>query len=122
MTTIYIVTSGEYSDYRISGVFSTPEKTDLFISNNDPGGCRGMSVEPWELDKRQYDTPKTVWACNMSVKTGEITHEWDYTKSCGPLYTDPGVDLRAIGVRSSISRDHARELAAEKRQEYLREN
>ena len=43
---IYIVTSGEYSDYRIDGVFSSKENAELYIRLEEPRG----DIEEWELD------------------------------------------------------------------------
>lgn len=46
--TAYVVTSGEYSDYRIDGVFSDKEKADFFA---DKDGDR--SVEEYDIDDEQ---------------------------------------------------------------------
>lgn len=46
--TAYVVTSGEYSDYHIDGVFSDKEKADLFA---DKDGDR--SVEEYDIDDEQ---------------------------------------------------------------------
>lgn len=55
MKTIYIVTSGDYSDYRINSVFDTRDKAEKFIehirekvSEYDAKYC---TVEEWELNK-----------------------------------------------------------------------
>lgn len=46
--TAYVVTSGEYSDYHIDGVFSDKDKADLFA---DKDGDR--SVEEYDIDDEQ---------------------------------------------------------------------
>lgn len=46
--TAYVVTSGEYSDYRVDGVFSDKEKADFFA---DKDGDR--SVEEFDIDDEQ---------------------------------------------------------------------
>jgi len=43
---VYIVTSGEYSDYQIQAVFSTEEKAQEWIGNN-----KDEEIEEYELDK-----------------------------------------------------------------------
>jgi hypothetical protein len=48
MTSVYVVTTGCYSDYRIEGVFSTGEKAKEFISAT---GIEGDGeIETWILD------------------------------------------------------------------------
>ncbi|HET8908135.1 MAG TPA: hypothetical protein VFN11_14345 [Ktedonobacterales bacterium] len=66
MTTIYIVTSGTYSDYSINGVFDSQEKAqafidyglrvDLFSSYDKP------HIEEWELN-RHYDAISRGLTC-----------------------------------------------------------
>lgn len=50
--TVYVVTSGEYSDYSINAMFSTPEKAQEYI--NAMEFCSTWEhyyMETWELDK-----------------------------------------------------------------------
>lgn len=50
MTTIYVVTSGEYSYYRIEGVYSDRDAAELCAAAKDD--CiGGATVEEYELDK-----------------------------------------------------------------------
>lgn len=46
--TAYVVTSGEYSDYHIDGVFSDKEKADFFADKDG-----GRSVEEYDIDDEQ---------------------------------------------------------------------
>jgi len=49
---IYVVTAGDYSDYRIIGVFTTEELAEELISKykNDDSYGNGMRIEEWPLD------------------------------------------------------------------------
>lgn len=55
MEKVYIVTSGQYSDYGINAVFSSKEKAQEFIKNCekiDNWIYRGLYyIEEWDLDK-----------------------------------------------------------------------
>lgn len=55
MTIIYVLTSGEYSDYSIEGVYSSKEKAEIQKVLFDWKWVNGLSdssrIEEWELDK-----------------------------------------------------------------------
>jgi hypothetical protein len=46
MQTVFMVTSGSYSDYRVDGVFSTREKAQEFIDLLPEGDCNGIDELP----------------------------------------------------------------------------
>lgn len=50
MEKVYVVTSGEYSDYGIDAIFSTQELAQKFIDVFSKDKWRSMSVEQWDLD------------------------------------------------------------------------
>ena len=52
MTTVYVVTEGDYSDYRICGVFSTRAMADDYVR-----GGYGDSVEEYEVDPEYVALP-----------------------------------------------------------------
>lgn len=116
-TTIYVVTSGEYSYYGINRLFSTPEKATAYIKDNKI--TRG-EVEEWDLDELVAYTLKTVWSCHLRVKDGEIIDEFHHNESCGPRFTRTSNSNSEIWAHSLVSQDHARKLAMEKRQDILR--
>ncbi len=65
---VYVVVDGEYSDYRIYGVFSCEEKAQAFINN---GG--GSQIEEWGLDVwRPFMGEWRFW---MEIATGDIKKE-----------------------------------------------
>ncbi len=51
--TVYIVTCGEYSDYRILAVFSDKETAEAYAKLDV--GYDGPSVEEWDLDVPRED-------------------------------------------------------------------
>lgn len=51
MTTIYVVTSGDYSDYQIHGVFSTAAKAQAFIDHEREQMWGAAEIEQWTLDE-----------------------------------------------------------------------
>lgn len=56
MTTIYVVTSGEYSDYGIEAIFDTREKAELYCAyQNSAERGETAEIEEWELNN--YYTP-----------------------------------------------------------------
>ncbi len=121
MKTIYVVTLGCYSDYSINGLFSTPEKARAFIEKNKIDLCCGQrDIEEWELDELVKHTAKTVWFSKIDIDSGDIGSEKSYQKSCPPRYTTADTNSVHAWSTSSVSQEHARKLAVEKRQEVLR--
>lgn len=55
MAKVYIVTSGEYSDYGIDACFSTKKQAEQFIKNSTTidkfYSYTGYRIEEWELDR-----------------------------------------------------------------------
>lgn len=49
MKKVFVVTSGEYSDYGIDSIFSTKELAEKFIESFNQT-YRNMSIEEWTLD------------------------------------------------------------------------
>ena len=56
--TIYLVTSGEYSDYHIDAVFADKEKAERFcaLKNNEYNDYNEYEIEEWEEDDVEIDT------------------------------------------------------------------
>ena len=51
---IYIVTSGEYSDYHINAVFSTKEEAEKYCALNNKAGDNWTDCEIEEWDTQDY--------------------------------------------------------------------
>ena len=68
MAKIYIVTSGEYSDYGINAVFSTKEKADEYLQQHGTG----FSIEIFDIDE---DTKKEtkIWRVEMRFDNFEVS-------------------------------------------------
>lgn len=70
MNKIYIVTTGEYSDYSICGAFSTEEAAEAFryYHNYD-------AVEEWDVDQEvpKFSKDRTPWRVNISLSKFEVT-------------------------------------------------
>ena len=89
MTDIYIVTSGEYSDYCIEAVFSTKEKADAFLVDRYGAEQYGR-YEVWEIDA---EWEPYVDYLNMTVTVypnGEIEER----ESAGKSATAPACESR----------------------------
>lgn len=64
---IYIVTSGEYSDYRIDAVFTTKEKAVDYVEQH---GTR-YDIEEYDLDE-EVEKKTQLWSVEFSVEDGEL--------------------------------------------------
>ena len=117
---IYIVTWGDYSGYHIKAVFSTQEKASEFISANCPGEGE---IEDWPVDEMAGWTKRTVYTC--LIPDGK---RWTFEVSADPNLRVP--DPPKCGTLSKgqfqgfsfESDEHARKIAVEARQAYLREH
>lgn len=125
--TIYVVTSGSYSDYTISGVFSTKEGADRYISESSKHCYSEDRVEEFQLDSESEKIMRTVWWAYCSVPTGEVVacycskgmanknhrvDDWD-----GDSIDNQKANVLAC---SYVSEEHAIKVAVERRQEVLR--
>jgi hypothetical protein len=126
---IFIVTSGEYSDYHIEGVFSTKKLAEEFVATLS----RDARVEEYALDEKVGWAYATVHQVYIDLETGDIastTHQ--YPMLCAPRFAKFEVPtyrvnwgdntFRTCGIgKSVVSRDHAIKIAVEGRQKWLRE-
>jgi len=53
--TVYIVTSGEYSDYGINAVFTSQEQAELYISTMPDSHKERYYIEKYETDESHYE-------------------------------------------------------------------
>lgn len=101
MINVYLVTAGSYSDYGIHGVFSTREKAKEFIKNAQSIKDNSNPSNP-EYSHYVWENPFRGEIEQFNVKV--------------PVYNNRPI----VRTRSTVSVDHAVKLAAEKRQEWLR--
>jgi len=74
--TVYLVTEGEYSDYRVKAVFSIKELAEAYIANHEGG------VEEYEMDTEFAVYPKDRQPYKIRLmKSGRILYaqerSWD---------------------------------------------
>lgn len=63
MSKVYVVTSGEYSDYSILGVFDSRELADEVVAERESTGNRynRARVEEYELNPALYESPNPTF-------------------------------------------------------------
>jgi hypothetical protein len=69
---VYIVTSGDYSDYHIEGVFSSKELADEYI-NMVGDDCK---YGEWELDSLHANREDHVWCVRMNYSDKGKARAW----------------------------------------------
>lgn len=125
---IYLVTSGEYSDYRIRAAFSAQELADAYCRESSDA-----SVEVWALDEKAGTTRKECYFASVYLDDGSLRSAGTDTSSC---LVRPGDRLpyrqvcstwrpplrQYVVVWSSESPEHAMKACVEARQEWLRGN
>jgi hypothetical protein len=129
---VYIVTSGEYSDYHIDGVFDNKSAADALVAR-----IRDAIVEPWNLNDRGSWILRDAWQCTIYIKDGRLDNIYK-GKSTWQELADPTLKIRCLEhtfdpfndgndtydylkVESYISEKYAIKLATEARQRVLRE-
>lgn len=132
--TVYVLTSGEYSNYMIHGVFSTREAAERVMGRMGPD----MEVEEYILDDLVRHENGPVWTAAVRLGDGDVPTTKDGapwyppdqrpdTQFRHPTRADPVRYVhhwdggRSVVVSSPISYEHALKVATEKRQEWLRE-
>ena len=120
MTSVFLVSAGEYSDYHIYGVFSTRENAQAYIDSphtrfygNDP------EIEEYELDKNIQDIKdkRPIWHWKID-KDGKLdVEQYKYTNPF-ENFDDKGVLL--FGYSFADTKQQAEKIAIERRQYHLR--
>lgn len=131
VTILYVVTTGSYSDYRVEGIFTTRELAQRFMekAGTPPaggiGGCTNLNdIEEYELDAGAQCEWKTVWIARINLDTGDLRSESEYVRLIYPGSPNEWMNCTSGPValgHSYKSPAHARKLAAEQRQKWLRE-
>lgn len=129
---IWVVEEGEYSDYKVVGVFSTKENADLFVSQLDTTRYSKPSVSEWALDPnideiRAGLRPFAVWIERdgtvndvLRESAESVTSCWDKPRQPGPFARNyrPGVkQLRAYVWAKDEA--HAVKIAGERRRRLI---
>ncbi len=130
MSDIFVVTSGEYSDYGIRAIFSTEELANRWIALHKEGDRSEFNIETWSLDGEATAENITVWRCGILLDSGEIKEPpYPYTEVRVPFrgyilqaaVSVPAYDGRLVArVESGVSAEHAEKVAVEARQAWQR--
>ena len=117
--TAYVVTSGEYSDYHIDGVFSEKEKADFFADKDND-----RSVEEYDIDDeqmlRQEDWYKVEIYVGESFESKDVSvRKLSYNSENKPfdavMFSKTQEDRRYFSFYlAAISRGKAKAIALER--------
>ena len=121
---VYIVTSGEYSDYRINAVFSTKEKAEDYLA------AEPSNVETPEIEEYEMDMPPSEWWTTIvymlrdgtvknhqtSLKRKDEEAGFLFLKSV-PIYYPAIVELAWVVVTKDV--DRAIKVVNEKRTQII---
>jgi len=123
MSKVFVLTSGEYSEYRIVGVCKDEETAKKLVADEVAG-----NVEPFELDILVTYKRFKRWECDLNAETAALRR-----LIISERFLPPDSNLRSLCWKASmsggetasgcsyISREHALKLAVEARQEMLRD-
>jgi hypothetical protein len=120
MATIYIVTSGEYSDYGIDAVFSTRELAEAYIKQFQDK-WQTMGVEEWTLDpwKKELRKGYKLYSLHMDKAGNTVDISAQSYGSYGLRDGEPyqGWDANGNMTLCLLARNetHAIKIANEKR-------
>ena len=92
MKTIYILTEGSYSDYRIVATFSTEE-----LAQEAQRHCPHSVIEEYELDSLEipeHPPGHTAWRVDINAKTNAIN--WTLRETSLDGYFEPKEDYYDI--------------------------
>jgi len=71
MTTVYVVTQGEYSDYGIDEIFSTKALAERYVN-----GDSQKRIEEYELDKELEKISRPFWSCTVHLFACKNKDDW----------------------------------------------
>lgn len=128
-----MVTSGDYSDYNVVGIFSTEQKALDAIKEHN--ASKVNEYYQWHDEPQEMEVDEFVGASRHKVYGTHIdqdgaTKEDEYPCELfvKPRYTEVttnesrnrGKTTWSCFARSAVSQDHAHKIAVEARQEWLR--
>ncbi len=112
MKTVFIVTEGDYSDYHITGVFTTKELAQNFID----AGC-GDNIEEFKVNPYKVSLAKGYKPFFVRIgKGGDVKEIYD-----GSGYISHGFDVKGGFYTTLFAKDeiHAAKIANERRTQIL---
>ena len=144
---VYVVTSGEYSDYGIQAVFLDKAEAESYHADLQKSSPHDSPrIEEWAVGRPGPEVLKPSWGVRIDVATGRVeTNDQSYSMvpperdadECQvsrwaaipapwlPTLAVPAFNVRAPEVHtlyreSYVSQEHAVKLAVESRQRWLR--
>lgn len=129
--TVYIVTTGEYSDYCIRAVFTDREKAEEYV--REYNACKPSCTadwEDWEADAEADMVATVLHGRCIHMDSGELTlfngtrtylHPKGSREATVNRHPGPIQHGGSISVWSPVSSEHAAKVAVEARQAWLRE-
>lgn len=135
MSKVFAVSSGSYSDYSVLAIFSTKANAEKYMANMraHSDSCYRASglndIEEYELDAALAETEYDRYSVGIMLDDGSIKESYGPQKSWGipkatsyiaekvPCYENRGI-ARATSPKSL---EHAKKVAIEARQKWLRE-
>lgn len=133
--TVYLVSTGSYSDWSVRGIFSTKARAIIFMGrakkdaqNHEDGVSWAEDfndIEEWKVDVELKSKRHIVWSVGIMLDDGSLREqqereEWgvpatsSYVAERAPAYGGRGI-VRAVSCKSKA---HAFKLATEARQRW----
>ncbi len=120
---VYVVTSGEYSDYRINAVFSTKAWAQIYVDkhNAQTSYHDNANIEEWTVDEMQQAKERLMYGVQINIVDGSLVREWTFTEFAAPRGGTQWNNGTIVTAHAPI-KALALKRAAEHRQAYLREH
>jgi hypothetical protein len=121
--TLYVVTTGSYSDYSIHSIYSTREKAEAVVAllGDERLDCDNPAIKEYELDALTEGSVSEVFRVWIRKSDGDLVGTDSNCSIVQPRHTYVEMQREHIMADSVVSPDHALKIAAEARQAWLRE-
>lgn len=128
MKTMYVVTSGDYSDYGINAIFDTKELAEKYVGCFNTGRWNEMRIEEWSLNPNEVKLKegRKAYRVKMDKQGNIIEIEWVHSAY---KFRDEMDDAVSFTVDQSMNchcfakdKYHAVKIANERRVQYLAAN
>jgi hypothetical protein len=128
--TVFVVTAGDYSDYRLEALFSTQALAEAWLEEKRQceWGLDSPQIDEWVVDEEAGMVATPVFIAQIQLASGDLYpgtgKELFRPKERARVYwytAAPAVEHRTVRALSAVSAEHAAKVAVEKRQAWLRE-
>ena len=115
--TAYVVTSGEYSDYRVDGVFSDKEKADSFVTKAEDRTIEQYNIDDEERLREENWYRIDVHMCTSSkvknVFVDDLRKSGEYFDAVRFILREDADDYFSFFLKA-LNRDKAKAIALER--------